>query len=256
MRCFSYCFGREEKTNHSSINSVEGRDKMLLKGNKLMQFNSSKKLDAGDHGSPFRGRCVKENNFLQQESSSSINAEDRNKLKYSKHRYSFIDQKSLENVNIPKVTEEKKTTHWEKKDRFKCLFCGGEKCKHENYLRNKNYAIIGLNSDFITDDIIASQRPSTILINKFDLVNVFKQMKIGLIVNVQREGEHPYCGPNKKLEESGFTYNPHHFLSGDIQCKISGWKDMSVPQSVNFMLDIVRDMSIMIKEKHKKVSYF
>ena len=109
----------------------------------------------------------------------------------------------------------------------------------ENYLKNKtNNAIEGLHSNLINDDIIASQRPSTYLILKFDLVDKFKGLNIGLIVNVQREGEHPHCGPNEKLEESGFSYNPHIFLTGDVKCKVSGWKDMSVPHSVNFILEI------------------
>lgn len=179
----------------------------------------------------------------------------------TKQRFSLMNPNSLitflqnRNNNETDIIRDVsiKKSHWEKRDRFKCLFCGGARCKHENYLNNSMSVIKGLHSDFITDEIVASQRPSTVLINKFNLVQTFKEMNIGLIVNVQREGEHPYCGPNLKLEDSGFTYNPHVFLSGDIKCKVSGWKDMSVPESVNFMIEIVKDMCIYIKEKQKKV---
>jgi protein tyrosine phosphatase domain-containing protein 1 len=79
-------------------------------------------------------------------------------------------------------------------------------------------------------------------------------MQIGLIVNLQRQGEHPYCGPNKGLEEiSGFTYNPEAFTTEGVRVRLSGWKDMHVPDSVNFMLEIVKDMAIAIKEEKKKV---
>jgi hypothetical protein len=70
---------------------------------------------------------------------------------------------------------------------------------------------------------------------------------------VQREGEHPYCGPNKLEENSGFSYDPYVFICEDINVKLLGWKDMSVPESINFILDIVKDMSKTIKEQEKKV---
>ncbi len=79
-------------------------------------------------------------------------------------------------------------------------------------------------------------------------------MEIGLIVNVQRQGEHPYCGPNKGLEEiSGFTYKPEDFTTEGIRVRLSGWKDMNVPDSIPFMLEIVKDMLKCVKEEGKKV---
>ena len=120
------------------------------------------------------------------------------------------------------------------KDKLRCFFCGGKNCKHENYLNNKsnNNAIEGLNSNYITENIIASQRPSEVLIEKYKLVSKFKELNIGLIVNLQREGEHPYCGPNAyNLTSAGYSYNPSVFTGDDIKCKLSGWKDMEVPSS-------------------------
>ena len=142
------------------------------------------------------------------------------------------------------------------KDKLRCFFCGGLKCKHENYKTNLAYnnAITGLHSNFITDDVIASQRPSQFLIEYYKLLAAFKALGIGLIVNLQREGEHPYCGPNAyNLTSTGFSYNPSVFTADNIDCKLSGWKDMSVPTSMNFMLDIVKDMSEMVRDHQKKV---
>jgi hypothetical protein len=73
-------------------------------------------------------------------------------------------------------------------------------------------------------------------------------------VNVQRQGEHPYCGPNKGLEKmSGFTYLPEAFTTEGIRVRQSGWKDMNVPDSINFMVDVVKDMSFTVHEEHRKV---
>ena len=142
------------------------------------------------------------------------------------------------------------------KDKLRCFFCQGQNCKHENFKTNlrHNNAIYGLHSNYITPDIIASQRPSEVLISKYNLLSVFKEKNIGLIVNLQREGEHPYCGPNAyNLTPSGYSYNPTVFSGDDIKCKLSGWKDMGVPSSMNFMLDIVKSMSEVVIDCHKKV---
>jgi hypothetical protein len=151
---------------------------------------------------------------------------------------------------------------YELKDKFRCLFCGRGACKHENWRNNPNTPIIGLNCDQITDDLFASQRPSTILIHEYNLVKKFKEynfnikfrLNIGLIVNVQRQGEHPYCGPNNGLEQmSGFTYLPEAFTTEGIRVRQSGWKDMNVPDSIDFMVEIVKDIIYTIKEEGRRV---
>ena len=78
--------------------------------------------------------------------------------------------------------------------------------------------------------------------------------KIGLIINVQRPGEHPYCGKNTLDELSGFSYSPSLFSSEGIIVKLYGWKDMDVPDSFNFMLDIVKEMLFTVNEKKKSFS--
>lgn len=64
---------------------------------------------------------------------------------------------------------------YEFKDKFRCLFCGGSTCKHENWKNNKNNAIVGLNSHKITENLFAAQRPSTILIKEYNLIKSFKE---------------------------------------------------------------------------------
>lgn len=110
-----------------------------------------------------------------------------------------------------------------------------------------------MNSDLVTYELVASQRPSTVLINKYNIISQFKEKNIGLIINVQREGEHPYCGPNGTLESSGYTYFPQEFISNGIDVKLCGWKDMDVPESMTKMLEIVKEMYYHTKILNKKV---
>ena len=138
------------------------------------------------------------------------------------------------------------------KETLICTFCGGKNCKHENFRNHKNPAIYGLNSDKIDNNIYASQRPSNSLIKKYNLISKFKELEIGLIVNLQLPGEHPYCGPDN-LNESGFSYSPSLFESEGIHVGLYGWKDLDVPNSLNHMLQIVKAMYNIIHYKKKKV---
>ena len=141
------------------------------------------------------------------------------------------------------------------KEKILCCFCGGINCKAENYLQNPNQPnlIEGLNSNFITENIIAGQRLSDILIKRYNLIEKFKKLNISLIVNLQREGEHPYCGPGK-INDFGYTYNPSYFSGDDINVKFFGWKESKSSLSINFILEIVKLMCITIIE-NKQVIY-
>ena len=134
-----------------------------------------------------------------------------------------------------------------------CIFCGGKSCKHENFKNHPNPAIYGLNSDKIDDNIYASQRPANSLIKQFNLISKFKELNIGFIVNLQLQGEHPFCGPIDKLDESGFSYSPSLFESEGIHVGLYGWKDMNIPNSLNHMLQIVKTMHYYIHYLKKKV---
>ena len=159
--------------------------------------------------------------------------------------------------NFPLKSKNSQTPKFESlydlKDTFRCLFCGGTKCPCEDYRKNPKNAIEGLNCDIINNEIYASQRPSNTLIEKYNLVKRFHKNNIGLIVNLQRPGEHPYCGPNALDPLSGYSYSPSIFSSEGIKVKLSGWKDMDVPDSLYFMLDIIKEIYDMIKIKKKKV---
>jgi hypothetical protein len=263
MSCFSCCFSG---TKIKNIKKVDNSTVITAKSKEIMKFNAVVPEIIEENKSPFRTVSknfpIKDNCMLSpinRKSESSLkemsNLEPLNHM-LTKQRFSNINQEIL---NYLKKTGEKRNSdyhnkkHWVKKDKFKCLFCGGHNCKHEDFRSNQKPALMGLHSDYITQNVVASQRPSTYLIEKYNLISAFKEANIGLIVNLQREGEHPYCGPNRKLEESGFTYEPHLFLSADIDCKISGWKDMSVPHSVNFILDIVKEMASYVYDKNKNV---
>ena len=141
------------------------------------------------------------------------------------------------------------------KDPFICLFCNGKNCKWENYLTHPNPSIKGLYSDYYQKyHFYASQRPSTTLIKKFNLTKIFKEKNIGLIINCQIPGEHPYCGPNEGLEiDSGFSYSPSIFISEGIKYINKGWADLTSPFSYQFMLDIVKDMMYTIDIEKKDV---
>ena len=90
-------------------------------------------------------------------------------------------------------------------------------------------AIDGLYSNWITNHIMAMQRPSTRLIKEYDLINVFLQNNIKAIFNLQLPGEHVSCGDG--VEASGFSYipgfsllfNAEHFMDFGISYYNFGW---------------------------------
>ena len=169
-------------------------------------------------------------------------------LKYTKTEYENNKDNNLNNINL--ISDE---PLFSLKETFICVFCGGKNCKYENFRNHKNPAIYGLNSDKIDDNIYASQRPANSLIKEYNLISKFKELNIGLIVNLQLPGEHPYCGPIDKLDESGFAYSPSLFESEGIHVGLYGWKDMNIPNSLNHMLEIVKSMYYYIHHLKKKV---
>jgi protein tyrosine phosphatase domain-containing protein 1 len=96
---------------------------------------------------------------------------------------------------------------------FQCHFCGGETCKHEDFTKTTGkIAIHGLHSNFVTDNIIASQRLSSRLIKQYNIYEQFKALKVYAVVNLQERGEHPHCGDGI-LDESGFSYLPEELMA-------------------------------------------
>ena len=139
------------------------------------------------------------------------------------------------------------------KDQFRCLFCGGKKCPYENYLTNPQYAIKGLNCDLIDGNIYVGQRPCGFLIKKFNLIKTFISKNIGLIVNLQKQGEHPYCGPGEIDPLSGFTYRPSMFTSEGIRVKLAGWRESNAVDAMDVLLDTVKEIVYTITIEKKAV---
>ncbi|XP_030812848.1 protein tyrosine phosphatase domain-containing protein 1 isoform X2 [Camarhynchus parvulus] len=107
------------------------------------------------------------------------------------------------------------------------MACGGRACK-------------------ITDNILAMARPSTELIEKYNIIEQFERCGIKTIINLQRPGEHASCG-NPLEQESGFTYRPEAFMEAGIYFYNFGWKDYGVA-SLTTILDMVKVMSFALQE--------
>ena len=58
---------------------------------------------------------------------------------------------------------------------FQCSKCNGKNCGYEDWTKNFDSPISGLHCDEVFPGIFASQRPSTVLIDKYNLVISFKR---------------------------------------------------------------------------------
>ncbi|KFQ21170.1 Protein tyrosine phosphatase domain-containing protein 1, partial [Merops nubicus] len=128
------------------------------------------------------------------------------------------------------------------------IACGGRACKYENPARwsDQEQAIKGLYSSWITDNILAMARPSTELIEKYNIIKQFERCGIKTVINLQRPGEHASCG-NPLEQESGFTYLPEAFMEAGIYFYNFGWKDYGVA-SLTTILDMVKVMAFALQE--------
>ncbi|XP_044307226.1 protein tyrosine phosphatase domain-containing protein 1 [Varanus komodoensis] len=128
------------------------------------------------------------------------------------------------------------------------MACGGRACKYENPARwsDQEQAVKGLYSSWITDNILAMSRPSTELIEKYNIIEQFQRCGIKTVINLQRPGEHASCG-NPLEQESGFTYLPEAFMEAGIYFYNFGWKDYGVA-SLTTILDMVKVMTFALQE--------
>ena len=80
----------------------------------------------------------------------------------------------------------------------------------------------------ILDKFIASQRPSTRKMAKYDVIPQMLKLNIGAIFNLQEPGEHALCadGIDDKI---GFSYNPDAFNEVGIAYHNFYWQDLKVP---------------------------
>ena len=139
---------------------------------------------------------------------------------------------------------------------FFCIDKSKKNCKYEDYKKRKiPTSIKGLNCDKIDDYLYASQRLTNQLIKKYDLIKKFKELNIGLIVNCEEEGEHPYCGTpyHDGLDKNGFAYSTEELEKNGISVLSSGWVDYLVPESFNQMVKIVKKMHYFSHSLNKKI---
>lgn len=134
-----------------------------------------------------------------------------------------------------------------------CYFCGGHKCKYENYdnwldAKNSHNAIVGLYSNWVTDNILATARPSTRIMEQYDIIDQFHEHNIGAIINLQQSGEHRDCGDGLVNDE--FSYSPEDFMRANIFYYNFGWKDMTVPP-LELVLNIVQVMCFTMSQNKK-----
>jgi hypothetical protein len=109
------------------------------------------------------------------------------------------------------------------KDKLRCFFCGGPKCKRcsdSAYRQLESPALEKIHSSWITKSIIGMQRPSESIFQKADLINQFKKNNIVAIFNLTEPGEHPYCGYGQ-LGPSGFPYSPEKLMMAGSKIPLS-----------------------------------
>uniref|UniRef100_A0A3P9NX00 Protein tyrosine phosphatase domain-containing protein 1 n=1 Tax=Poecilia reticulata TaxID=8081 RepID=A0A3P9NX00_POERE len=128
------------------------------------------------------------------------------------------------------------------------LGCRGKDCKYDNpnHWSEDKQAIRGLYSSWVTDNLLAMSRPSTELIQKYDIIGQFKRNGIKTVINLQLPGEHASCG-NSLEPESGFSYNPEVFMENNIYFYNYGWSDYGVT-NLTAILDMVKVMSFAVQE--------
>lgn len=103
--------------------------------------------------------------------------------------------------------------NWEHKEVVRCTFCRGVncmRCGQMAYQVCQNPAFPGLHSNWISEYILAMQRPADEIIETQNLISLFKESNIHAIFNLTEPGEHPYCGFG--IKKSGFPYTPEKFM--------------------------------------------
>ncbi|XP_030587322.1 protein tyrosine phosphatase domain-containing protein 1 isoform X2 [Archocentrus centrarchus] len=128
------------------------------------------------------------------------------------------------------------------------LACGGKDCRYEGpeCWKLNQQVIQGTFSSWVTDDIIAMARPSSYLIEKYNIIHQFQRLNIRSIINMQLPGEHAHCGPPLD-PESGFTYSPQTFMDNDIYFYNFGMPDFGVSSLVG-LIDAVKVLAFAVRE--------
>ncbi|XP_077073877.1 protein tyrosine phosphatase domain-containing protein 1 isoform X2 [Siphateles boraxobius] len=114
--------------------------------------------------------------------------------------------------------------------------CGGQACKYEDpsHWSEDRQAIRGVYSSWITDNLLAMARPSTEIIERFNIIDQFLSCGLKTVINLQCPGEHASCG-NQLDPESGFTYRPETFMEAGsvlLACFLVFTTQMTADQAI------------------------
>ena len=137
-----------------------------------------------------------------------------------------------------------------------CQDTCSKNCNLETHKKRKlASSIIGLNCDQVNENLYASSRLTNRIIIEYNLINKFKELNIGLIVNCEEEGEHPCCGTpfNDGLDPSGYAYSTTDLEKNDIHVLKCGWVDFLAPYSFNHIIKVIKKMYYYIHSLNKKV---
>jgi protein tyrosine phosphatase domain-containing protein 1 len=86
------------------------------------------------------------------------------------------------------------------KEAVQCLCEGGRGCTREDPARQKDAnAVPGLHSNWVGQHVLAMARPWQDNVVKFDLVNKFKELNIGMIINLQEVRSNSRCRLNRLI---------------------------------------------------------
>ena len=125
------------------------------------------------------------------------------------------------------------------------LFCGGVRCKHEDWQlfktrKNVHPAIEGLNSNWVGDLVIASQRPATSLFLKYMLIPQFKTKNVTGVFNLQEKESMP-ARPDGIYANCGYSYSGEQdLMRHGLRYYEFPWPDMTAPDN-----DIVLRVQVM-----------
>ena len=103
---------------------------------------------------------------------------------------------------------------FEHKESVRCVFCRGPRCRRcgkDAYLSCKSPVIEYIHSSWITDDILAMQRPADEHFVNHKFVEQLKEKGIVAVFNLQEPGEHHRCGFG--IKSSGFSYFPEKLMA-------------------------------------------
>lgn len=116
-----------------------------------------------------------------------------------------------------------------------CRYCSKEAVKY-----CVNPAIPNIHSNWISDSIVAMQRPhkkSHFQHDETPLMDSFKNLGITAIINCSELGEHPNCGDGI-IDSTGLSYEPYDVIKEGIEYYHYGWEDYTTP-SMNLMQEMV-----------------